>query len=301
MFTATITAFKLVDIVAKKQADVSFSKIPMAATTETTMEIAEKAFQNFTTLACEVSDKINAKASKLRRENKETCDRVDTLCGGIAAFLAVAWASVLESMASAFFPHIFVTFALNAPPLAYGLASAIAEECNSRWLLFNAFLAAIHMVTCVYVVVRIRGEEPPSTSSSLQIESGILGSTDNGFGITPYVQATTASRRTTSPNSWERISKVLFRDLTMACYYVLCLLWIIWQVIGTRRLLRDNTANACNNWLSISVLCGRLYLCLGPVAWIFSLCFVRYNKLKEEDSNSQNVLTLDDNDGVGLA
>lgn len=269
-------------------------------------ETAEKVGQKSGILASEASDKINAFASKLRKENKGTCDSLDTLCGGMAAFLAIAWASVLESMASAFFPYLFVTFALNIPPFAYGLASVFSAECNSRWLLNNSFLSAVHMVVSVYIVVRIREEETPTNGASLAENDRVDANNENG--VTPYVQAPTemSTGLETSlmypPNSWERIGEVVCRDLTMAFYYILCLVWLIWQVIGTSRLIHGDVAKACSNWLSISVICGRLYIFLGLAAWTFSLCLVRYNKLKDEENpNSQEVLTIEDNGGVSLA
>ena len=100
------------------------------------------------------------------------------------------------------------------------------------------------------------------------------------------------------PNSWERIRKVMCYDLAMAFYYILCLIWAIWQGLGMKKIMEDDVAGECNRWVLLSVICGFLYVVLGLVAWTGSLCLLRYNKLSH---SSKDVLAVDDDGGVSLA
>lgn len=245
--------------------------------------MAAVAAQKIKSFASGVSERISETSTKGMGENN--------VASGLAANLGIVWESIVNLVKSPFFPYLFVTYILNLPPFAYGLASVFSVECNSDWLFFNAFLTAMHLIASVYTVHRIR-EESKNDSRTEEISDE-----------TPYMQAVDASTIQTppipgTPNSWERIRVVMCYDMSMAIYYVLCIVWAIWLVLGTKKIKDGEVDESCGRWVKLSVVFGFLYMGLGVVAWIGSLCFLRYNKLSH---SSKAVLAVDENGGISLA
>lgn len=264
--------------------------------------MAAVAARHFGTLASAASEKVGTVATQVRSENKETFDQIDDQCDGVKSTCFVVWAQAVELATSAFFPYLLVTFLLNIPPFAYGLASVFSAECGSSWLVFNAFLVAVHMGVSVYAVHRIRQQVKKADTAAAKVEEG--------ESETPYVNVDAAaatsigkkklSTATSDPNSWDRIKVVMCYDFVMAVYYILCVVWMIWQGIGTRRMIDGEVDNECGRWVVLSVVCGFLYIGLGVVSWVGSLCFLRYRSL-QEGKGSQDVLVVDDTGGISLA
>ena len=255
--------------------------------------MAAVAAKRINSFASEMSTRIDAASTKVRGENPAFFDRWDRRCGSMNALTSVLWEQAVDLVTSPFFPYLFVTFLLNIPPFAYGLASVFAPDCSSSWLVYNAFLSAIHMGVSVYGVMRIRAEVKKSSSRNNKEETE-----------TPYVkvEASGAFTLTTSePNSWDRIRVVMCYDMVMATYYILCVVWMIWQGIGTQRVIDGQVDNACGRWVVLSVAFGFLYMGLGIMSWVGSLCFLRYNNINGRGSSDKDILVVDDAGGVSLA
>ena len=167
------------------------------------------------------------------------------------------------------------------------------------------------MMIAVYTVYRIRknNKSPKPVYDDDGIRVSAAGDDTSG-SETPYVQAgvntsnnnNDAKQIGGAPDSWERIRIVMCYDMVMAIYYILCLVWAIWQGIGTTKIINGEFEQVCGRWVLLSVVCGFLYMGLGVVAWTFSLCFLRYKKLNSQQSSlSKEVLAVDDNGRISLA
>ncbi|CAB9510382.1 expressed unknown protein [Seminavis robusta] len=254
-------------------------------------------------LASSASEQIESIASKVRSENKETFDDIDKNCAGVTSIVSVVCAEFKDLATSAFFPYLFVTFALNMPPFAYGLVSFFSPDCRSQWLFFNTLLTAMHLGVSVYTVQLIREIPRPQESLSIDLTPMTKEGVDSSSLETPYVTVDhpRGSSRTvrsdqafasTAPNSWDRIRLVLLYDRVLAVYYLLCVVWACWQVIGTRRVV-DGTINKAGNRLVIlSVVCGFLYMGLGILSWTCSLFLLRYYNLQRKQSKNVKPLSL---------
>lgn len=240
--------------------------------------------QKLGALASQTSERLGEATTKFRGDHKESCGGIESMCAGFGAFLTAICLSLRQTVSSSFFPYLFTTFALNIPPFAFGLASVFSEQCNSNWLIFNAFLSAMHMMVSVYTVHRIREDAPEEKEAN------------------HYVQADSDSATRGAPNSWERIKLVMCYDMVMATYYILFIFWVIWQGIGIRHIFDEEVDASCLRWVVYSVICGFLYMGLGALAWTGSLCFIRYYKLSEQKKGASRkaVLAMDDNGRVEL-
>jgi hypothetical protein len=248
--------------------------------------MAAIATQNYGDLSSETSDQNGHAAKAAVRHFKN--------CPGVADVMRVVCNELVDLATSSFSPYLLVTFALNIPPFGYGLASLFPYTCNSRWLFFNTFLSAMHMAISIYAVQQIRGA---TMAIEDEAETSYVKVDKNGNTSEPTTVST--------PNSWARIRTLLCYDKVMNIYYVFCIVWVIWQVIGTHHLVGGKVHQACNRWVLFSVVCGFLYVGLGLLALVCSLCYLRYHnlqathQLKTEDPSKNQVLAIDD--GVGGA
>jgi len=218
---------------------------------------------------------------------------------------------MVEFVKSSFFPYLLFTYVLNLPPFIYCIATIFSYNCNLNWLFFNSFLDAIHMMASVYSVHRI-GAKKNQDDSSLDGVMVTAPAQDRGGGETPYVQADKHKPTTTllggAPNSWDRIRIVLCYDLVMAIYYLIVLVWVIWQCLGLREVILNNHQDKnhvieedCRRWVLFSVVYGFLYMGLGVMAWIGSLGYLRYQTTHLQKQHQQQVLAVDENGSVSLA
>ena len=146
----------------------------------------------------------------------------------------------------------------------------------------------------VYSVYRIRGEVRQKNTT---LKSGDVE--------TPYVKVEKSGGTiltTGEPNSWDRIRIIYCYDLVMAIYYILCVVWVMWLGSGTNRVIEGDVDSACGRWVVLSVVFGFLYMGIGVVSWVGSLCLLRYHTLQEgKTPSSDGVLVVDDAGGVSLA
>jgi len=204
------------------------------------------------------------------------------VCGKVGSDICKGFKDAANS---SFFPYLFVTFALNIPAFAFGLATTFSETCNSNWLVFNAFLCAMHMLVSVYTVYRIRAKRSKKGESksffapaASQDEESYYASGQDGMNADSLPQKSQDGL----PNSWKRIRAVMCYDMMMAVYYVLFLVWIVWQSNGARLILEAHPQDKeCGRWIFLSVILGFLYMGLVIVAWTMSLCMLRYKKLSD--------------------
>jgi hypothetical protein len=214
---------------------------------------------------------------------------------GVAVVTRVVCNELVDLATSAFSPYLLVTFALNIPPIGYGLASLFPYTCNSRWLFVNTFLSAMHMGISIHVVQRIR--EATKTLED-EAETSYVKVDKNGNTL----EATNAS----TPNYLDRILLVVRYDKVMKIYFIFCIVWVIWQGIGTRNLVEGKVHHGCNRWVLFSVVCGFLYISLG-LAWACSLYFLRYRHQQathqqlETQAPSKQVLAADEDGGGTFA
>jgi len=198
-----------------------------------------------------------------------------------------------DAVTSSFFPYLSTTFLLNIPPFALGLATVISDECESNWLVFNGFLCFLHMAVATYIVYRIRAlgsSRKGGINGGCDDESKVyLAPVDDcyqGMDV-KGVNGSSDGPAEGPPNSWDRVRAVMCYDMVMACYYILFLVWVIWESNGTRIILENHPQDqSCGNWMVLSVIFGFLFMGLVLVAWTASLCLLRFRRLSERRTNS---------------
>jgi hypothetical protein len=82
------------------------------------------------------------------------------------------------------------------------------------------------------------------------------------------------------PNSFQRLSYVLFYDEGVAVYILVLIFWIIWQTVGIHHLIHHDYANNAycskvEHWTMLSVVLAIVYGMLSCVAFSCSLSCLR--------------------------
>jgi hypothetical protein len=75
-------------------------------------------------------------------------------------------------------------------------------------------------------------------------------------------------------NSFQRIKHVLCYDKIMAMYIIVFIGWVVWLSIGISRRLSNNDGGCEDQvyYMTVSIVCGYMYLSLVGVAFLLSLC-----------------------------
>lgn len=259
------------------------------------MGMAAKTAEKVIPVVSKASETWLKVVDKVQVANRETLEGVE--CTSAQMTFEVLYDEIMAVLNSAFFPYLLVTFGLNIPCFAFGLASMVSPDCSSSWLIYNTFLVIMHMGISVYAVRRIKRKSKK--------EKGLTETETTGGGITetPYIRVDAAKPPGGKANSWTRIKIVMFYDLVMAVYYILYVVWLIWLGIGVARVMNHEVSSSCGRWVLMSVIFGFLYVGLGAVSLVVSLCLLRYRLIQEAEKLGESAEEdlLAGNCGIGLA
>jgi hypothetical protein len=261
------------------------------------------------------------------------CESVGSLCRGCSEIIClpckacgVGCECLWELVGSAFFPYMFVTFALNIPPFALGLKSIMdIENCRNEatWMIVNGVCCLIHIIACVYIVHRVQEEEklnfpltqPPITTTTTVISASVYDSESKKETTTvvatpesnlEYGTYQKMSNDDIAPsNSWGRIHHIMCYDKGVAIYYrgnrmdFLPDSWCC-KVLHTRwRLRRSQQSNACFGFQRM-VLHVPCWLCVSLFDVLHEIvsCLKRYaismiNQLYVFPINLRDIYQLD--------
>ena len=177
-------------------------------------------------------------------------------------------------LCSPFFPYLFVTLALNIPPLTWSILSFSSACSLSWWLWLNGPLCVVHIIASYYVVHQIivmvddrdqtrvidltgdtetggayRNMEPDGATSTAIVEY------KQGQPVVPakmerteYPEITVVAKSHDSDGEFvlsptghlcRRLSRVLCYDAGVACYILAAVLWVVWQMLGMASIFRS--------------------------------------------------------------
>ena len=220
--------------------------------------------------------------------------------------------SLWDVVSSSFFPYMFITFALNTPPVVLGIQSVtnMTGYCvdAATWMLVNAVCCGIHMVACLYIVNKVKDDGPPpqqyvpaakpatpTTTTSTVVTASVYDAESKKETITTtatpvstlesgtyyqnmYHQENTRQYRDDAApgNTWGRISHVMCYDKGVALYIIIAIGWMIYQTVGVAKLLTiSGDCGTLGSRMMVSLCCGWFYTCLVGFAFLCSMCCMR--------------------------
>lgn len=243
------------------------------------------------------------------------CQSIGDLCRGCGEICCLPCKAcgmgcqcLWDVVSSSFFPYMFITFALNAPPLLLGIQSItdLTGGCvdAATWLLVNAVCCGIHMVACLYIVHKVQVEapaqqvllpaaQPAKTTTSTVVKASVYDAESKKETITTtatpvsnlesgtyyqnmYHQQRQYQGDVEPGNTWGRIGHVMCYDKGVALYIVIAIGWIIYQTVGVAKFLtQSGDCSDLGNRMLVSLACGWFYMCMVGFAFLCSMCCMR--------------------------
>lgn len=203
-------------------------------------------------------------------------------------------------MTSPFMPYLAVTFALNLPPLVWGIKAQLADDhCETSWLLVNGILCLAHIVAAIYIAQKVQEHRTSTTGSSagLPAQATVIeekgGKLDTKYSnMEKAEKAEPATVATAQPatffvttedkeshgeaNSMKRLTQVMCYDCGVAIYIIAFIVWAAWISKGVIELMTlDVMADCDRNHLAGSIICGWIYMMVVCCAFACSLICLR--------------------------
>jgi hypothetical protein len=233
------------------------------------------------------------------------CESLGSLCRGCSEIIClpckacgVGCECLWELVGSAFFPYMFVTFALNIPPFALGLKSIMdfgTCKGEATWMIVNGACCFIHMIASLYIVHRVQEEEksnfpqtqPTTTTTTTVISASVYDSESKKETTTVISTPDTANLEygtyqkmyndDFSPsNSWGRIHHIMCYDKGVALYIIVVIAWIFYLTVGIAKFLtQEGGCGEVSNRMLVSVFSGWIYMSIVGCAFLCSMCCMK--------------------------